>query len=254
MGEGAFAGCSGMTSIKVDLQNPRYYSRDNCVIERDIERLVVGIQTSRIPDQVRYIGDSAFCGCRGLVSMTIPTNVASIGRGAFCACSELTSVIIPNSVVYIDRDAFSKCSKATIYCEHPSKPSLWNHDWNHDSCPVQWNAQIGADALNRTLSQMASSKLYSHGLTYEKLDDGTYAVTGMGNCRDDRLLIPSTTPEGCVVKRISHNAFSGCRFIKEVVIPEGIEYIGSYSFYGCTSLKKIKIGNGVKLIGNCAFC
>ena len=44
------------------------------------------------------IDDSAFGGCRGLISITIPNSVTTIGFDAFGGCSGLTSITIPNSV------------------------------------------------------------------------------------------------------------------------------------------------------------
>jgi hypothetical protein len=54
-----------------------------------------------IPDSVKTIGDCAFSGCSGLISITIGNNVTSIGNRAFFGCSGLTTITIPNSVINI---------------------------------------------------------------------------------------------------------------------------------------------------------
>ena len=81
IGDDAFAGCSGLTSIT-------------------------------IPNSVTSIGDYAFRGC-GLTSITIPNSVTSIGDDAFAGCSGLTSITIPNSVTSIGGGAFNGCSGLT---------------------------------------------------------------------------------------------------------------------------------------------
>ena len=58
---------------------------------------------------VSSIGNSAFCDCRLLTSVTIPNSVTSIGSYAFQYCRGLTSVTIPNSVTSIGDYAFSGC-------------------------------------------------------------------------------------------------------------------------------------------------
>ena len=67
IGESAFYGCTGLTSVT-------------------------------IPDGVTYIGESAFYGCTGLTSVTIPDGVKSIGYDAFGNCTDLENIIIPDSV------------------------------------------------------------------------------------------------------------------------------------------------------------
>ena len=115
IGTGAFGGCSGLTEMKVDTNNSKYDSRENCnaIIETSSNTLISGCQTTVIPNSVTSIGEWAFCWCFGLTSVTIPNSVTSIGEGAFWCCSGLTSVTIPNSVTSIGGAAFWCCSGLT---------------------------------------------------------------------------------------------------------------------------------------------
>ena len=79
IGNEAFNGCSGLTSVS-------------------------------IPNSVTSIRSRAFRGCHGLTSVSIPNSVTSIGDYAFYDCSGLTSVTIPNSVTSIFSRAFNGCS------------------------------------------------------------------------------------------------------------------------------------------------
>lgn len=63
-----------------------------------------------VPDGVTSIGDSAFCFCRSLASITIPDSVTQIGEDAFYWCSELTCITIPDSVIHIGEGAFVSCT------------------------------------------------------------------------------------------------------------------------------------------------
>ena len=97
---GAFPGCSGIVSIKVEEGNPMYDSREDCnaIIETATNTLIWGCKNTVIPDDVASIGDNAFLNCTGLTSVSIPISVTSIQAGAFEGCTGLTSITIPNSV------------------------------------------------------------------------------------------------------------------------------------------------------------
>lgn len=84
VGEGAFAGCSGLTSITLH-------------------------------DTLGRIENKAFAKCSGLTSITIP-DIGSIGEDAFLECTGLTSITIPKSVLLIgdnyisSKRAFGNCT------------------------------------------------------------------------------------------------------------------------------------------------
>ena len=80
--------------MKVDANNPKYDSRENCnaIIETSSNTLIYGCQTTVIPNSVTSIGTSAFSGCSGLTSVTIPNSVTSIGGYAFSNCDGLQNV------------------------------------------------------------------------------------------------------------------------------------------------------------------
>ena len=71
-----------------------------------------------IPNSVTSIGERAFEGCDGLISIVIPNSVTSIGNKAFYSCEGLTSINIPNSVTAIGNGVFENCDElASIVIE-----------------------------------------------------------------------------------------------------------------------------------------
>ena len=117
IGNYAFSGCSGLTSVYYTgdvagwcgisfgnfSANPLSYA-GNLYIDGSLVTDLV------IPDSVTSIGDYAFRGCSGLTQITIPDSVTSIGNYAFYNCSGLTSVTIGDSVESIGDGAFYNCS------------------------------------------------------------------------------------------------------------------------------------------------
>ncbi|MBR7111324.1 MAG: leucine-rich repeat domain-containing protein [Clostridia bacterium] len=113
IGDAAFASCSDLVSIVVENGNTVYHSEENCIIRTASNALVLGCQSSAIPDYVTSIGESAFTHCSNLTSITIPEGVTSIGNYAFSYCSNLTSITIPEGVTSIGESAFTHCSNLT---------------------------------------------------------------------------------------------------------------------------------------------
>ena len=119
-----FAGCSGLTSIKVSEGNKYYDSRNDCnaIIDTANNVLLSGCSTTVIPDSVTEIGGFAFDGCTKLTNIVIPDSVTKIGRNSF-ARSGLKEITIPRTVKKIDCSAyqqpFEKCNELksiTILC------------------------------------------------------------------------------------------------------------------------------------------
>ena len=89
IGEGAFCGCTSLTSID-------------------------------IPNSVTTIGSSAFMYCYALTSIELPNNLTGIGYEAFYYCESLTSIDIPASVTYIGWAAFyGACHTITMNSATP---------------------------------------------------------------------------------------------------------------------------------------
>lgn len=113
IGNGAFWMCEACNDISVDPRNQVYNSKDNsnAIIETATGRLMHGCRLTRIPDNVREIGDSAFYGVRLPSHLIIPEGVETIGTFAFTRFCGLEYVKMPSTLKLIKQNAFG-------YCEH----------------------------------------------------------------------------------------------------------------------------------------
>jgi len=91
----------------------------------------------------------------------------------------------------------------------------------------------------------------SEGLAFTKVES-SYAVTGIGSCTAEEIVIPSSF-DGLPVTTIANDAFKDCRLITSVKLPEGITSIGNNAFKGCVSLVAIDLPAGLTALGDSAF-
>lgn len=116
----------------------------------------------------------------------------------------------------------------------------------------------------------------SVGLKFKSFKGGTCAVSGIGSCTDEEIVIPDKSPDGdtvisigqrafydCdnvvsvvlpdTVKTIGYESFSDCDGLESVAIPDGVATIEDYAFSGCTSLKSVSIPGSVQVLKNGVF-
>ena len=112
IGEYAFYGCSGLTSLTLPagITSIGEFAFSGCS----------GLTSLTLPAGITSIGEYAFYGCSGLTSLTLPAGITSIGEFAFSGCSGLTSLTLPAGITSIGEFAFSYCSGLTsiyVYAE-----------------------------------------------------------------------------------------------------------------------------------------
>lgn len=129
----SFSFCSNLMEIKVPLDNPYFYTKNNCLIEKKSKKLIRGCNNSTIPDDgsITLIGNYAFSGCSKLDKVIIPSEITSIGEEAFRNCFNLTKVFIPDSVTSIHMSSFDGTSSdLRIFASENSAAHIFAKSYN----------------------------------------------------------------------------------------------------------------------------
>lgn len=213
IGDGAFYGCSNLTSVnipssvksvgKAAFHNTEWWNSqldglvyiDCYLLGYKGEKTIGNIE---IKEGTKVIGNFAFYNCSNLTSITIPNSVTNIGEGAFFGCRGLTSITLPNSITNIESCTFYACSSL---------------------------ANVNIPSSVTSIGESAFSSCSS--LT--------------------NITIPNS------VKSIGDGAFQECKNLTNITLPNSVTSIGNYMFRYCSSLTNVDIPGSVKSIGWRAF-
>ena len=264
----AFEANMNIVEIKVEVENARYDSRDNCnaIIESETNKLIVGCKNTTIPNSVQNIGEGAFYGLWGLKSIAIPNSVKSIGDRAFqnCELTEIHSYIEePFNISSTGFDAvFDSQDWSILYVPAGTKVKYEATDgWKEFKNIVEMGSEGGALKVNDAFTVNGVS-YYVKSVQPMEVAVGVYhtsdnIITAVPQDTTGTIVIPSTVtaPDGNLytVTSVGYQAFRGCANINSVSLPESITEISPQSFTMCVKLSAINIPNSVNSIGYNAF-
>ena len=261
IGDGAFLGCSGLTSIT-------------------------------LPSRLTGIGESAFNSCSGLTSITLPEGLTRIEASAFYNCYALAEVYNYSSLTLTigsdDKGNVAQYAKEVYNLsdgEEKPAPRIQTIDnmqyyvYEDDFIAlVPTSRDISSINLDSKTTEINQGAFYDFdGLTTVDLSNytsltsiGSYAFYGCSG------LTSITLPEGltsigdyafqdcsglttvnlnnCIsLTSIGYGAFLDCSGLTSITLPEGLTSIEGSAFYGCSSLTSITLPEGLTSIGDFAF-
>ena len=191
------------------------------------------IKEVSIPQGYTTIGNQAFLGCANLEKLAIPAGVSRIGYEAFCGCAGLTQISIPEGITSIEKGTFDGCT-------HLKEITIPN------------GVTSIADEAFKNCKQLRRIRLPKSIRSIEPLAfngcEQLREVDFDGDLESWLSIEKKSSPLEC-----GADLYIQGMKVQDVVIPNGVTNIKSYSFYGHRNLRSIEIPDSVTCIGEKAF-
>lgn len=268
IGDSAFFNCRELTSVT--LPNGIFE------IRYDTFAYCRSLKSITIPDGVEVIGNNAFYCCYELSAIILPKSIALIDEYALNECYNLSVYYAGSETewdqIYIyDRNYFIIYGIPVHFnsngpCNHDLGDWCINDEFHWMECSLcEEQVQLDHHSFSVEIVHPTETEegyrcytcntcghsyvgpyiVYSEGLRYEINEDGTTcAITGIGSCMDNDLVIPREI-DGYTVTSIYFYAFEGCTQLGSVTLPDTVTLICSGAFKNCEKMTSIDLGGAV---------
>ena len=216
------------------------------------------LRTINLPEELKYIEESAFENCSYLLNITIPKSVISIGSSAFLNCSRLSTVGMygDSDLEIIEDYAFRNCGRL-VRIDLPDNLKTLNGSAFYGCNQLKQifisNENKYFNILNNILySEDYTTLIYSPAGNSEEIviDDrvNIIGVAAFAYYKHNTILLHNG------IKEINDYAFTNSNLVK-IEIPTSVETIGSYVFYQSMKLKEVsfKENNNLVQLGSHCF-
>ncbi len=246
--EGAFSGCTGLTSIQIPntLSSIGDFAFQNCS----------GLTSIKLPDSLTRINSRAFMFCTGLTTIEIHHNITHIEDYAFRYCTSLDTVFYnATRCQFMGVAAFILISNAFSNCRNISTILIGDSVEIISSYAFYELNYLSSITIPKSVKKIAYS-VFGNCVYLDTIHFNAVSCFTMGsskypafqNCfRVSEILI------GNEVKYIPNYAFLNCRAVKNLNIPDSVHTIGKNSFMDLNKLNSLTIGKSVRLINDSAF-
>jgi hypothetical protein len=106
--DAAFASCINLEKITVAEGNTKFEVANDCLIDKQNNKLLHALVTGTIPESVTSLGNYCFASLP-IRSIAIPDNISVISNNAFSRCEQLVDVTLPSTLTKLDATCFAWC-------------------------------------------------------------------------------------------------------------------------------------------------
>ena len=262
---GIFSGCTSLTEVKVDTNNPYFTSVEGIVFNKDKTEIVYYPQGRggeyRIPQTVTTIAAGVFNGNTSLSLLVIPNTVSYIGEEAFKGTN--IGKILFEGDTYADELVIAKSAFQKAYFEGYDfvLPAHTKEIGEYAFAEIYYQKIV----LNEGLETIGDYAFYypsnDNGAVLEipasVVSIGKYCFSGetleSSYVTAHRFVTVAFTAENSKLTTIGDYAFYKNTRLTSVTLPDSVKTIGNYAFYECQNLTSVTLSASLETIGAYAF-
>lgn len=180
-----------------------------------------------IPDKVLRIFHNAFQYTPNINNFVIPQNVDKIDDNGRVVANSVNIKVDENNEFYYDVDGVLFDKEKESLLVYPRK--------RHNEV---YNIPNGVKLIEAEAFMDATIEEVTIGDDVEIIDQRAFKGSKI-----KKMTVPGN------VKKLETGSFMDCEELEELVLEEGIKYIGDCAFHACVNLKSLEIPNTVTYIG-----
>ncbi len=272
----SFGNNQSLSQINVANENSIYYSENNCIIQRENKKLIVGCSKSQIPNDIKIIGARAFFWQKDIESIDIPNSVETIEGFAFQYCQGLKTINFSLNLSTIGQLAFDGTNLQ--FANFGTNINNWNYDGEIINPTSLSNTETAATCLKENYKEHTWERItpkdtdYTGKLTFTYDNTAKTASVKGADSSQSSIIIPNevicnqtslsdgTATNGTIgqtykVTVIGEKALMAYTKLTSVFLPDTINTFEFGAFWS-SAINSIEIPKSVTSIpDNCfAYC
>ncbi len=243
LGARVFANCASLQSV--------IFAGDNIPIENEMFLGATALESIRIPKNATQIPQRFCQGATSLKTIEFNEGLQVIKGEAFSGCISLESVVFPSSLISLWEKAFKGCT--SLQSIDFSGVTLSNE-------ATRYGGEWFADCTSLTEVKNPDAFPYINASMFKNTplvvdENGMTIVLGwIVKVSPEEVPNIVVVPEG--VTKIYDYAFSACDHIEEVILPEGVVFLGMRIFgtSDAASMVKLTVPDSLSCLSTDTIC
>ena len=245
IGGEAFRGCSKLQSLTIpaSVTSIAYRAFYDC---KQLQSLELSGSVQEWPED--WGESKVFAENPSLAQVTLLPGIKRLPQGAFFNCDSLTAVSLPEGLVRVGESAFEGCDGLQLVDFPATVQAIDSYAFKND-------AALSAFTLPHDLISIGRESFMGTAVTEVVIPDKATDIgyRAFKNCASLQRLVLGASLTNWGEDWGDNSAFANCGALRELIIENGVNSIGSYAFQNCASLQAVEVPSSAVAVRKGAF-